>query len=141
MSVKNVYLFIYNLHIIRNKLSWSFIIQYNTPCAAAVYSWNVRWWIYIEDRGSMAISMIQGIYMQVGGVTSTQHLIVLSTCIGGDYDTSWFSYYAPVPLCRICPWTCTNVKSLKFAPIPVGESTDHVNFSFELGSFSIMVRK
>ncbi len=48
--------------------------------------------------------------------------------------------YAPVPLCRISPRTCTNVKSLKFAPIPVGESTNHVHFSFELGSFSIIVR-
>ncbi len=50
------------------------------------------------------------------------------------------SVNAPVPLCRICSRTCTNVKSLKFALIPVGENTNHVNFSFELGSFSIIVR-
>ncbi len=53
---------------------------------------------------------------------------------------NWDITYAPVTLCRICRWTCMNVKSLKFAPIPVRESTNHVNVSFELGSFSIIVR-
>ncbi len=47
---------------------------------------------------------------------------------------------APVPLCRINSRTRMNVKCLKFAPIPVGDITNHVYFSFELGSFSIIVR-
>ncbi len=50
---------------------------------------------------------------------------------------------APVPLCRICSRTWTNVKSLKFAPIPVGERTNEIFFNwarFFLDNSKITIR-
>ncbi len=70
----------------------------------------------------------------VRGVGLGYSILVLfmeSTSYGGN---------APVPLCRICSRTWTNVKSLKFAPIPVGGSTNQKFFIWTRFFLEIIVR-
>ncbi len=57
-----------------------------------------------------------------------------------DHSTTTLRVYIMENISFTHTQIMTSFHSLKFAPIPVRESTNHVIFLFELGSFSIIVR-
>ncbi len=105
-----------------------------TPTAPLLKQLN---WMPLMDRIKYRKAVM--VFKSLNGL-APQYMKELFQFVGEVSCRSTRNSDVQVSLFRIYCRTWTNVKKLKFAPILVWDGTNHVNFSFELGSFTIIIR-